>query len=216
MNDLQVKFSGTIHELKLIEPYYSDSASGLKNFEIRKDDRNYQVGDIINLYEYDKTIIGNHHYKQVTYILRDAPYVPDGYVCMACRSLTADPTYTEAKVKKEPVALTRHEVLQRNGKPIFCVGGDGHKKWCVLCVYKDDYDVMNFTAYDNETECWYAEDYNKRDSKSGKLYLIGWLAYDTEFQRKKRKAPGNANTENLTANQIKYSFIIKRKVKNVK
>lgn len=37
------------HRLKLNSDYYNDSASGIKTFEIRKNDRNYQVGDILEL-----------------------------------------------------------------------------------------------------------------------------------------------------------------------
>ncbi|MDP4117696.1 MAG: DUF3850 domain-containing protein [Bacillota bacterium] len=80
---LPVEYSGTTHHLKTVQPYYDASATGEKTFEIRKDDRNYAVGDILHLYEwdgeYDK---GNSHYKQVTYCLRDVPYVPEGYVCL--------------------------------------------------------------------------------------------------------------------------------------
>ena len=42
----------TIHKLKLNAAYYDDSASGIKTFEIRKNDRNFKVGDILELREY--------------------------------------------------------------------------------------------------------------------------------------------------------------------
>lgn len=38
-----------IHELKIVEPYYSAVKSGVKTFEIRKNDRNFQVGDTVIL-----------------------------------------------------------------------------------------------------------------------------------------------------------------------
>ena len=38
-----------IHKLKLSADYYDDSASGVKTFEIRKNDRNFRVGDILEL-----------------------------------------------------------------------------------------------------------------------------------------------------------------------
>lgn len=37
------------HELKLDVIYFDDVKSGKKNFEIRKNDRDYQVGDILEL-----------------------------------------------------------------------------------------------------------------------------------------------------------------------
>ena len=42
----------TIHKLKLNAAYYDDSASGIKTFEIRKNDRDFKVGDILELREY--------------------------------------------------------------------------------------------------------------------------------------------------------------------
>lgn len=36
-----------VHELKIKEEYYRDVALGRKTFELRKNDRNYQVGDLI-------------------------------------------------------------------------------------------------------------------------------------------------------------------------
>ncbi|EEJ42664.1 DUF3850 domain-containing protein [Leuconostoc mesenteroides] len=38
-----------IHELKLDTFYFYDVKSGLKTFEIRKNDRDYQVGDVLAL-----------------------------------------------------------------------------------------------------------------------------------------------------------------------
>ena len=41
-----------IHELKLDTRYFEDVKSGLKNFEIRKNDRDFKVGDILKLKKY--------------------------------------------------------------------------------------------------------------------------------------------------------------------
>lgn len=43
------------HEVKLLDKYFDDVASGVKTFEIRKNDRNYEVGDTLVLRE----ILGN-------------------------------------------------------------------------------------------------------------------------------------------------------------
>ena len=42
----------TVHELKIKPEYYRDVVSGDKTFEIRKNDRNYQVGDLLVLSEF--------------------------------------------------------------------------------------------------------------------------------------------------------------------
>ncbi|ATY87920.1 DUF3850 domain-containing protein [Lactococcus lactis] len=42
------------HELKLDIKYFDDVKSGKKNFEIRKNDRDFQVGDILELKAWEK------------------------------------------------------------------------------------------------------------------------------------------------------------------
>lgn len=42
------------HHLKCVQPYYDECKMMNKNFEFRKNDRNYKVGDWIVLHEYDK------------------------------------------------------------------------------------------------------------------------------------------------------------------
>ena len=43
----------TEHELKCHPMYFSRIVSGQKTFEVRKNDRNFQVNDILILQEYD-------------------------------------------------------------------------------------------------------------------------------------------------------------------
>lgn len=42
----------TIHTLKMVLPYFQSAWDGIKPFEIRKNDRNFKVGDTIILREY--------------------------------------------------------------------------------------------------------------------------------------------------------------------
>jgi len=46
----------SIHKLKTWQPYFSEVMSGIKRFEVRKDDRNFNVGDILILEEYDQEL----------------------------------------------------------------------------------------------------------------------------------------------------------------
>lgn len=41
-----------LHDLKVLPEYYKDIASGRKSFEARKNDRDFEVGDILRLREY--------------------------------------------------------------------------------------------------------------------------------------------------------------------
>lgn len=79
-----------IHKLKTDSYYYDDSASGIKTFEIRNNDRNFKVGDILELREWvwseldrEGAYTGAVHWKIITYIFDDAKYLPNGYVCLA-------------------------------------------------------------------------------------------------------------------------------------
>lgn len=41
------------HELKILPKYFEDVMTGKKNFEIRKNDRDFKVGDYLLLKEYE-------------------------------------------------------------------------------------------------------------------------------------------------------------------
>ena len=71
----------TIHYLKTIPPYFQHVVDGNKNFEYRKNDRNFQVGDILHLAEWEAGFYtGRRITVRVIYILRD--FVPSSYVIM--------------------------------------------------------------------------------------------------------------------------------------
>lgn len=57
------------HELKILPEYFTAVVSGIKRFEIRKNDRGYNVGDILRLNEYENgKYTGNVHVVEITYI----------------------------------------------------------------------------------------------------------------------------------------------------
>jgi hypothetical protein len=66
-----------IHHLKTWPEYFKAVQSGKKPFELRKNDRNFQVGDVLMLHEYDPEIglndmsIGSALRLEVTYIFED-------------------------------------------------------------------------------------------------------------------------------------------------
>lgn len=74
------------HELKTWPKYFEAVATGNKKFEIRKNDRDFQVGDILILKEFDpitNEYTGDLVGREVTYILDEQPFVPEGYVVMS-------------------------------------------------------------------------------------------------------------------------------------
>lgn len=73
------------HYLKTLPVYFQLVESGRKTFEVRLDDRNYQVGDILHLREFispDK-YTGKEIVKEVTYILDHPEFCKDKYIIMA-------------------------------------------------------------------------------------------------------------------------------------
>jgi len=73
-----------VHHLKTIEPYFSDIRSRKKTFEIRKNDRNFQLEDALILKEYDPetdTYSGKFEVRYVIYILEGMGLSP-GFVAL--------------------------------------------------------------------------------------------------------------------------------------
>jgi len=62
------------HEIKILPQYFADVSKGIKQFELRKDDRGYQVGDLVRLREWDgKEYTGKKMIVGIKYVLRDCP-----------------------------------------------------------------------------------------------------------------------------------------------
>ena len=73
------------HELKIDPKYYEPVVYGEKKFEVRKNDRNYEVGDVILLKEYNgekKNYTGREIMLEIRYILDNQEYLREGYVIL--------------------------------------------------------------------------------------------------------------------------------------
>lgn len=75
-----------LHKLKISPRFYSDIEMSGKRFEVRRDDRKYQIGDILVLNEFANNIFtGRTIYALVTYIHRNdaqTTFMRDGYIIM--------------------------------------------------------------------------------------------------------------------------------------
>lgn len=77
-----------IHDLKILPEYFDLVQSREKTFEIRKNDRNYQIGDIVVLKEWDlikQEYTGRTVSRVITYILDDNTYLQNGYVALGIK-----------------------------------------------------------------------------------------------------------------------------------
>lgn len=75
------------HEVKILPEFFAEVANGRKRFAIRKNDRDYQVGDLVRKVEIEPDGKGNYSESgmvvavEITYILRGCDFegITDGY-----------------------------------------------------------------------------------------------------------------------------------------
>ncbi|WAH39252.1 DUF3850 domain-containing protein [Alicyclobacillus dauci] len=75
-----------MHELKIWPEHFSAVESGDKTVELRRDDREFAVGDTLALGEWNpttQTYTGRTCTVRVTHILRGGPWLSDGYVAIS-------------------------------------------------------------------------------------------------------------------------------------
>jgi len=77
-----------MHELKTVNPYFSDIWDTRKSFEIRKDDRGFQQGDILWLREYEPNMLYDKE-NDCLVICGTQPYSGREILCMVSHILPA-------------------------------------------------------------------------------------------------------------------------------
>lgn len=79
----------TTHELKTWPVYFRRVCAGDKTFEVRKSDRDFQIGDFLTLKEYDPykgEYTGKEVSAYITYILHGGAFgIQDGYCVMSIK-----------------------------------------------------------------------------------------------------------------------------------
>lgn len=74
------------HALKTVSPFFADVVDGKKTFEVRKNDRNFKVGDKLLLQEWTgEEYTGKEWEGEVTYLLTDGAYCKKGFVVMGIK-----------------------------------------------------------------------------------------------------------------------------------
>lgn len=76
------------HELKTDHKYFGPQWTGIKNFDIRKNDRDFQVNDHIWFSEFKRgKATGRRIWTKIIYILDDKKFVSPGYVALSLKIL---------------------------------------------------------------------------------------------------------------------------------
>lgn len=80
-----------LHELKTWPDYYFRIFSGQKKFEVRKNDRDFQIGDTLKLKEWNpetKDYTGRELLAEISYILPGGQFgIESGYCVMSIKPI---------------------------------------------------------------------------------------------------------------------------------
>lgn len=77
------------HDLKTWPVYFMKLCQGVKQFEIRNNDRNFKPGDVLHLKEWDpkkQEYTGRAEWRRVGYILESHEGLKEGFVIMQLTS----------------------------------------------------------------------------------------------------------------------------------
>lgn len=78
-----------VHQIRIATTYFEDAASGKKPFELRKNDRHYKEGDILEMMEFkDGRNTGRMIKALVTYLLEEYTGLEEGYCIMGIKVLS--------------------------------------------------------------------------------------------------------------------------------
>ena len=101
-----------IRNLKCWLPFFQDVLNDKMTFQYRKNDQGFQVGDTLNLQEYNQcngSFTGREVRVKVTYFLGSCPGLPEGYCIMGIEKLPDLETIKQDDIE----ALHRIRQMQR-------------------------------------------------------------------------------------------------------
>lgn len=80
-----------VHDIRLGASFFDDVLECRKNFELRKNDRGYKVGDILYMMEFkDGRNTGRSVKRKVIYMLEDFTGLEDGYCILGIEPIQED------------------------------------------------------------------------------------------------------------------------------
>ena len=97
------------HELKTMQPYFNAVFYGKKDFEVRKNDRNFKVGDFVKLIEVVPSPLISQRYvvKEIKYILNGGQFgIDKDYVVLGLKELRIAQPLSEIIAKEKAFEIT--------------------------------------------------------------------------------------------------------------
>jgi hypothetical protein len=82
--------AGKRHDLKCWPAFFQAMLDGEKTFDYRKNDRDFNEGDTVVQHEYNplsKAYTGRWFKATISYIVKEAPGLPEGYCIMQLKDL---------------------------------------------------------------------------------------------------------------------------------
>lgn len=96
MDVLPSEMPKTVHSIRIGKTFFDDAAAGIKPFTLRKNDRDYKVGDILEKMEFDEgKYTGRTLRQEVIYKLEDYTGLVDGYCILGVKNLEVIETQGE-------------------------------------------------------------------------------------------------------------------------
>lgn len=97
-----------VHALKTEPKHYAAQKAMIKPFEVRKNDRDFQIGDVLALNEWENgEYTGKALLREITYILDDSKYCKEGFAILGVIPLGAIPLTHSPMFTDAPKELTR-------------------------------------------------------------------------------------------------------------
>lgn len=131
----------TTHELKILPEYFEAVSSGLKDFEIRKNDRDYKVGDILVLKEWNKGMFtGKEVTRKVKYIYcgKGTYGIFELYCILGLEHISNDDSDKETTIKTSGMYRTICPVCHANADHYFVGVGVYECSNCGKSWYEDE------------------------------------------------------------------------------
>jgi len=138
------------HYLKTTPEFFQDVKSGAKIFEVRFNDRDYQVGDTAVLQEWlphSEQYSGDEITKKITYILDDKVYCSPGYVIMSLGEIVGDGEKVVLEVVEElQKAIEVHSLFTSAHHGYAIILEELDELWDEIKKKKCNRDVRNMRA----------------------------------------------------------------------